>query len=102
MNKRKNTLIFIIVATVFNIVLFLAVFTAFFALYIFVLAPYMLSDDGLSGFITPIMLIMFVASIIISFLIYRVSLNHFFRKIDMETYFDPIFVKRQKQKDIKQ
>jgi hypothetical protein len=99
MTKKTNTLLFIIGATVFNILIFLAVFTVFFVLYIFVIAPYMLGDDGLSGFITPVMLFIFVLAIVLSFLIYRVSLNYFFKKVDIETHFDPLFAKRNGAKN---
>jgi uncharacterized membrane protein len=99
MNKKTRTIIFIIAATVFNIVIFFAVFAAFFAFYIFIVAPYMLSDDGLSGFITPIMILIFVLAIVISFLVYRAALNRFFIKVDAEQYFDPLFVKQNRKKD---
>jgi hypothetical protein len=101
MNRKTNTVLFIIGATIYNIIVFLAVFTVFFMLYIFVVAPYMLGDDGLSGFITPVMLFIFALAIVISFLIYRVTIQFFFRKVDAEKYFDPVFAK-QKPKTLKQ
>jgi hypothetical protein len=97
MGKKTNTIFFVLLATIFNIVVFFAVFVALMALYLFVIAPYLLSDSGLGTLATPFLAVTFVLSILFSFLIYRSAINLFFRKMDPEERFAPLFVKTPKK-----
>jgi hypothetical protein len=40
----------------------------------------------------------FIASIVVSFIAYRLLLKYLLKKIDVDKYFDPIFVKRNIRK----
>jgi hypothetical protein len=86
MSKKTNTLLFILGATFFNIIITVICFTALLVLYARFIAP-LLPEDGRSwGF--PVI---FIAAIALSFLIYRVILKQLMKKVDVEKYFDPIF-----------
>ncbi|MDR0623412.1 MAG: leader peptide processing enzyme [Treponema sp.] len=86
MSKKTNTLLFILGATFFNIIVTVVCFTALLVLYARFLAP-LLPETGRSwGF--PVI---FIAAIALSFVIYRVALKQLMKKIDVEKHFDPIF-----------
>jgi uncharacterized membrane protein len=91
MNKKMNTLLFILGATLFNIFVTIAAFLLLLALY----AKILLNSLPESARAWSIPLI-FIAAIIVSFVIYRFTLNLLLKKIDMERYFDPIFTGRRK------
>jgi hypothetical protein len=42
--------------------------------------------------------LIFLASIAVSFMVYRVILKYLLSKVEIEKYFDPIFVRRNKNK----
>jgi hypothetical protein len=86
MSKKTNTLLFILGATVFNIIVAVVCFTALLVLYARFIAS-LLPEEGRSwGF--PVI---FIAAIALSFVIYRVVLKQLMKKIAVEKYFDPIF-----------
>jgi peptidoglycan/LPS O-acetylase OafA/YrhL len=92
MNKKVNTLLFVLAATVFNI---LTTVISFFILYIpFVrfLVPHIPNQEivGSWGLIA-----IMIASFVISFLLYRFVLKILLKKIDADKYFDPIFGKQK-------
>ena len=96
MNKKANTVIFILVASVFNIiltVLCLIVLLLIFGKFIFPL----LSENS-AAWALPVM---FVTSIVASALIYRLIIKVLIKKVDVEKYFDPIFSRRQSGKPLK-
>jgi hypothetical protein len=86
MNKKTNTLLFILGATFFNVLVTVVCFMVLLVLYArFIVA--LLPEEGQSwGF--PVI---FIAAIALSFVIYRVALKQLMKKIDVEKYFDPIF-----------
>jgi hypothetical protein len=94
MNRKTNTILFILVAILFNIIVFLILFGALMALYMMVVYPYLLSEAGMNSFATPILVVVFVTAVVIAFLIYRTVINTLFKNIDMDQYFDPLFVKK--------
>ncbi|MDR2481843.1 MAG: hypothetical protein LBD07_06120 [Spirochaetaceae bacterium] len=89
MSKNTNTILFICAATVFNVITFFAVFLAMFFLFIMV-APKIVSNQGLEPLLMPVFVIDFIAAILLSFLIYRMVLGYFLKKIDQEKFFTPI------------
>jgi len=95
MNKKLNTFLFIIGATVFNILVTIVVFILLFLpSYNFLLRrSYPPNLDPLSWMLP----LFFILSIVASFVIYRFSLNFLVKKIDMEKYFDPIFINRRRR-----
>jgi hypothetical protein len=90
MNKKANTLLFILGATVFNILVTVVCFLVIFVLYIRFLASSLPENAAAWGF--PLI---FIAAIALSFVIYRLILKQLLKKIDVEKYFDPIFGKHR-------
>ena len=91
MNKKVNTVLFILGATLFNIIVVIVSFLLFIFLYTKFLMGLMPNSDG--GWAFNLILI---ASIAVSIFVYRVVLKYLLTKIDIEKYFDPIFVRKHK------
>ncbi|GHT44123.1 hypothetical protein AGMMS49921_13380 [Endomicrobiia bacterium] len=93
MNKKTNTWLFILGATVFNILITIISFVALLAVYAkFIMR--LLPEAGTAwGF--PVI---FIAAIALSFVLYRVILKHLLKRFDVEKYFDPIFGRRGPKK----
>ncbi|MDR0601207.1 MAG: leader peptide processing enzyme [Treponema sp.] len=90
MNKKANTLVFILGATVFNILVTVICFIVLFVLYARFLAGLLPESAAAWGF--PVI---FIASIALSFVVYRLILKLVLKRVDVEKYFDPIFGKRR-------
>ena len=88
MNKKANTIFFILGATLFNIIVCIAGFFILFFLYARFFHPVLPEGAQSWSFI-----IIFVGAIVISILVYRVVLKALVKKVDVEKYFDPIFSK---------
>ena len=93
MNKKINTLLFIICATLFNIIVALVSFIVFTILYIKFLMMQMPETSRSWAFT-----IIFLAAIGVSFLVYRIVIKHLIGKIEIEKYFDPIFARKYRGK----
>jgi len=89
MNKKRNTIIFMIGATVFNIILTVICFLIMLVFYSQVLFP-RLPEESV-GWALPVI---FVLSIVASVFIYRALIKILMKKVDVEKYFDPIFNRR--------
>jgi hypothetical protein len=85
MNKKTNTLCFILGATVFNILVTIFCFVVLLLLYAR-LAALLPEESGPWGF--PVI---FIGAIVLSFLIYRLILKQIQKRVDMDKYFDPLF-----------
>jgi len=92
MNKKINSILFILCATLFNIFIALVCFIVLTLLYLKFLIQ-QLPEASRSWAFTSI----FLLSIGISFLVYRVVLKHLINKIEIEKYFDPLFVRKHKK-----
>jgi len=90
MSKKTNTLLFIIGGTVFNIIITVLCFILLLVLYGSLLLPHL--PQSSSSWVIPVI---FIGSIVISFLVYRLVIKIVMKKIDMEKYFDPIFGPRR-------
>jgi amino acid transporter len=95
MNKKANTWIFILCATVFNILLTVACFLLLFLLFFGVIVPRFNLAENV---VTIGMIVVFVGAIAASFFIYKFVLSIISKKIDMEEYFDPLFARKYKPK----
>jgi uncharacterized membrane-anchored protein len=84
-NKRVNTLIFILGATVFNILLYAASFLLLLLLYSRVIAfiPESAQQWGI--------IVVLILPIAVSFVLYRLILKVLLKKFDIEKYFAPLF-----------
>ncbi len=91
MNKRVNTILFILVATLVNIVIMLAVFVLLFVLFGLFLAPHV--PEAVTSILV---LLIFVGSITLTYFIYHKLVQFISRKVDMEKYFDPLFGRRKR------
>ena len=93
MSKKTNTLLFVLGGTVFNILITILAFFLLLALCSALIFPRLAPDSmAWSWVITGI----FIASIVISFLVYRLAIKIIMKKVDMDKYFDPIFRPRKR------
>ena len=90
MNKKVNTVLFILAASVVNIVVMILLMTLLFAL-----AAFMLPSDIGAGMGQVIFLLVFALSIGGSFFAYHRFIGFLSKKIDMDKYFHPIFRRRR-------
>jgi drug/metabolite transporter (DMT)-like permease len=88
MNRKVNTLLFVLGATVFNILITVIVFVILFFVCIRLL------PENVAGNALPFI---FIGALIASFFLYNKILKIVTAKIDMEKYFDPIFKIRRKK-----
>ena len=94
MNKKVNTLLFILCATLFNIFVAILSFLILFVLYIRFIMDLMPETERAWGFT-----FIFIVSMVISFVVYRVIFKYLVKKVDVEKYFDPIFVRKRLKKN---
>ena len=93
MNKKTNTLLFILGGTIFNILIIFLSFILLIVLYFLLIRPRLPSDSTAESLIVAGII---VAAIIISFLVYRLAIKIIMKKVDMDKYFDPIFKPRRR------
>jgi uncharacterized Tic20 family protein len=93
MSKKTNTFLFLIGATVFNIIITIASFIVLIILYGRFLAPTLPAEAASWG-----LPIIFVASIALAFVIYRLAIKIMLKKVDAEKTFDPLFRPRRPKK----
>ena len=87
MNKKVNSVLFLLGATIFNIIVTLLFIFLFGFIYLKFLIGYFSSDNAhFWAFV-----LIFIGSILISFFIYRFLLGFLLKKINIEKYFDPLF-----------
>ncbi|MDR3357183.1 MAG: hypothetical protein LBO04_08390 [Spirochaetaceae bacterium] len=96
MTKKGNTILFVIAAAGFNILLTVLIFIAMFLLFFVFIKPFI--SDNFIVFVLPLI---FIVSVFLSFVIYRTLLRRFLNKIDMDKYFNTDFSFRpaSKKKD---
>ncbi|MDR0322250.1 MAG: leader peptide processing enzyme [Treponema sp.] len=93
MNKKLNTVLFILGATLFNVIVAVISFIILLILFTKFITPLIPPTGYQWGFT-----LIFLSSIAISIAVYRVVLRYFLDKIEIEKYFDPLFVKRPTKK----
>jgi hypothetical protein len=91
MNKKVNTLLFILGATVFNILVTVLGFAGLMLIYIKFIMPFLPEEGRAWGF--PLI---FIGAIVLSFVVYRFVLKLLLKKVDTGKYFDPIFSGRRR------
>ncbi|OHD71634.1 MAG: hypothetical protein A2V99_12435 [Spirochaetes bacterium RBG_16_67_19] len=92
MNKKLNTALFMLAATIFNLVLLLL-----FVSIGWVVVGALFREHPQVGSI--LLIVVFLAAMVGSFLIYNQVVKLITRKIDMEKYFLPLFKRRPPRKD---
>ncbi len=91
MSKKTNTLLFLLGATVFNIVITIACFIVLLVLYGRILAPMLPQEAAAWG-----LPVIFVGAIALAFVIYRFIIKKLMARIDVEKNFDPLFKPRRR------
>ena len=90
MNKKANTVLFLLGATVFNLLLMFILIVLF-----LVLISVVFRDSLGPNLISIMMIVVFVGSIAASFFIYSRVVKWLSRKIDMDKYFIPLFRRKK-------
>lgn len=93
MSKKTNTLLFILGATLFNILITVLSFILLLVVYAKILQPHL--GEGAQAWSV---VIIFILSIALSFVVYRFVLGILMKRINVEKYFDPIINSRRKPK----
>ena len=94
MNKKINTLLFILGATLFNILVAITSFIILMLLYVKFMIELFPQANHSWGFS-----VILLASLAVSFIVYRAVLKYLLNKVEIEKYFDPIFVRKYKKKN---
>lgn len=90
MNKKLNTLLFILAASVLNIVLIILLFLLFLAV-----VGALLPESASNSTVQLLMLAAFIISVVGSHTIYSMLIRLLSKRIDMDRYFHPIFRKKR-------
>jgi hypothetical protein len=100
MSKKTNTLLFMLGATVFNVLITIITFVVLLVVYGRFVVPLIPSPDPenpnpIIGWGLPVI---FVGAIALSFVLYRFILKKVIKRIDMDKYFDPLVNRRRPQR----
>jgi hypothetical protein len=90
MNKKVNTVLFLLGATVFNLLIMFLLIVLF-----LVLISAVFRDSLNPNVLSILMIVVFVGSIAASFFVYGRVVKWLSRKIDMEKYFLPLFRRKK-------
>ena len=90
MSKKTNTWLFIIGASIFNIIVTFVSFIVLLVLYGRFLAPMLPQQVAVWG-----LPVVFIGSIVIGFVVYRIVLKAIMKRVNMEDTFDPLFKPRR-------
>jgi hypothetical protein len=90
MNKKVNTVLFLLGATVFNLLIMFLLIVLF-----LVLISAIFRDSLNPNVLSILMIVVFIGSIAASFFIYGRVVKWLSRKIDMEKYFLPLFRRKK-------
>ena len=91
MNKKANTVLFVLGATVVNTLMMIVVFLVLLIPFVLFLAPHVPSTAGQLA-----ILALFVIAMIATYFIYHRLVVFLQSRTDMEKYFDPIFGKKRR------
>ncbi len=97
MSKKSNSILFILGATAFNILVTLLCIGLLLAVYGYLIMPLLPAESAAWGI--PVV---FILSIVLSFIIYRAVIKIFTKKVDVEKNFDPLFGRKQPPKKDKE
>jgi Zn-dependent protease with chaperone function len=93
-SKKTNTLLFILGATVFNILSTVICFFVLYLLFVWLLVPRISNQEAVGSWG---LIVCMIAAFVLSFLIYRIILKQLLKKVAVEKYFDPIFGNQKKK-----
>ena len=90
MNKKLNTVLFLIGATLSNIIIILILWLIPLYLYMTFIAQF--ANEKLTGLIV---VVLFIAAILGTYLLYNAIMAKILKKVDMEKYFELNFKKKK-------
>ena len=90
MNKRVNTVLFLLGATVFNLLVMFVIIVLF-----LVLLSAIFRGSLNPNVLSVLMIVVFIGSIAASFFIYGRLVKWISRRVDMEKYFLPLFRRKR-------
>ncbi|MDR0721600.1 MAG: leader peptide processing enzyme [Treponema sp.] len=91
MSKKMNTLLFILGATVLNVLVMVLCFIVLLFIYARLLVP--LLPEPVQAWGLPLI---FIGSIALSFVLYRIILKQLIKRVTMEKYFAPLFSRKKR------
>jgi hypothetical protein len=94
MGKKTNTLLFILGATLFNIIVTVVCFLVLLLLFVKFFASAL--PETASAWALPAI---FIGSIVLSFVLYRLALKLLMKKIDVNKHFAPLFKPQRQRTD---
>ncbi|HOJ97939.1 MAG TPA: leader peptide processing enzyme [Termitinemataceae bacterium] len=86
MNKKANTIFFMLGATIFNVVITVVSFVILLVIYGKWIVPLLPAESAPMG-----LPLVFVGAIVVSFVVYRLALKWFMKRVDVDKHFDPLF-----------
>ncbi len=86
MNKKMNTVLFVIGATLVNLAIMAVVFAVLLVGVSYAMQSFLTEELG-----TLVLGLVFVATILLTYLIYHKTVKKLSEKYDFERYFEPIF-----------
>lgn len=92
MNKKLNSVLFILGATLFNTIIAVISFAVFSILFYIYIVP-IIAETGYQWGVVVVL----IASIAVAMAVYRVVLKWLLNKVEIEKYFDPLFVSKYKK-----
>ena len=90
MNKKVNTLLFLVAASLYNIIIMILII----AILLFLVSRFLPQHTSPAA-ASSIFIVAFILGIAGSFFIYHKTVRYLSRKIDMDKYFHPLFKKRK-------
>ncbi len=90
MNKKVNTILFVLGATVLNVLVMGIVFTVLLVILSSIAPPTMSPEFG-----TLAVALVFLATIVVTYVLYHYAVKLLSKKFDLEKYFEPIFRSRK-------
>jgi membrane protein implicated in regulation of membrane protease activity len=94
MNKKLNTIFFILGATLFNMLVTILTFLLLLLCYAKFLMHLLPPEANTWAF--PVM---FFGSLAVSFIVYRYTLRFLLKKKKKKKYFDPLFIRKHKSRE---
>lgn len=94
MSKKSNSIVFMLVATVVNILLLIVFFILGFLLLNWIASTFPAAESMLS----VLMLVVFILAIVLSFIVYSKLVKWANNKFNLEDKLDPLFVSKKNRR----
>ncbi|RKX93672.1 MAG: hypothetical protein DRP59_02305 [Spirochaetes bacterium] len=91
MNKKLNTVLFLLAASIYNIIAMIVIIV----LLLFIVSRF-ITEQATPGIASGIFIFIFILGIAGSFFIYHRTIKYLSRKIDFDKYFMPLIRSRKK------